>query len=78
MLVSLHLGYVFFVWTTVAIYQQHRDAGYLAIMAIETSLGFVIFVGKLFMILGFQNEKVIPSGTIASFILILIGSILHI
>ncbi|CAF2919530.1 unnamed protein product [Rotaria sp. Silwood2] len=68
----------FFVWTIVAIYQQHREAGYLAIMALESSLGFVIFVGELVIMIGFHDEKVIPSGTVASFILILIGSILHI
>ncbi|CAF3398349.1 unnamed protein product [Rotaria sp. Silwood1] len=68
----------FFVWTIVAIYQQHREAGYLAVMALEASLGFIIFVGELIIVIGFHNEKVIPSATIASFILILIGSILHI
>ncbi|UJR32883.1 hypothetical protein I4U23_020344 [Adineta vaga] len=77
-----HLGIIlswtcFIVWTIVAIYQQHREAGYLAVMALESALGFVIFVGQLVMIIGFQNEKAIPSGTIASFILILLGSILH-
>ena len=68
----------FIVWSLVAIYQQHREAGYLAIMALEAALGFVIFVGELFVLIGFQNEKVIPSATLASFILLLIGSILHI
>jgi len=66
------------VWTIVAIYQQNREAGYLAVMALESSLGFVIFVGQLVIMIGFQSEKVIPSATIASFILLLIGSILHI
>ena len=68
----------FFVWSFVAIYQQHREAGYLAIMALESALGFVVFVGELVIMIGFQNEKVIPSGTIASFVLILIGVILHV
>jgi len=67
----------FLVWTIVAIYQQHREAGYLAVMALESALGFVIFVGQLVIMIGFHNEKVIPSATIASFILVLIGSILH-
>jgi hypothetical protein len=66
------------VWTMVAIYQQNREAGYLAVMALESSLGFVLFVGQLIIMIGFQNEKVIPSATIASFILLLIGCILHI
>ena len=65
------------VWTIVAIYQQRQEAGYLAVMALESALGFVIFVGELVMIIGFQNEIVIPSATIASFILLLIGCILH-
>jgi hypothetical protein len=65
------------VWSIVAIYQQNREAGYLAVMAFEASLGFVVFVGELVIMIGFQNETVIPSATIASFILILIGSILH-
>ncbi|CAF4448825.1 unnamed protein product, partial [Adineta steineri] len=68
----------FFVWTFVALYQQHREAGYLAVMALESALGFVIFVGQLVIVIGFQNEKIIPSATIASFILLLIGCILHI
>ncbi|CAF0989757.1 unnamed protein product [Adineta steineri] len=68
----------FFVWTFVALYQQHREAGYLAVMALESALGFVIFVGQLVIVIGFQNEKIIPSTTIASFILLLIGCILHI
>ena len=68
----------FFAWTFVAIYQQHREAGYLAIMALESAFGFVVFVGELVIMIGFQNEKIIPSGTIASFILILIGIILHV
>ncbi|CAF2408827.1 unnamed protein product [Rotaria sp. Silwood2] len=68
----------FFVWTIVAIYQQHREAGYLAVMALESSLGFVILVGQLVIMIGFHNEKVIPSATIASFVLILIGIILHV
>jgi hypothetical protein len=62
----------------VAIYQQNREAGYLAVMALESSLGFVLFVGQLIIMIGFQNEKVIPSATIASFILLLIGCVLHI
>lgn len=68
----------FFVWTFVAIYQQHREAGYLAVMALESSLGFVILVGELVIMIGFHDEKVIPSATIASFILVLIGTVLHI
>lgn len=68
----------FIVWSFVAIYQQNREAGYLAVMALESSLGFVIFVGELVIMIGFQNEKIIPSSTIASFILIILGSILHI
>ncbi|CAF0916504.1 unnamed protein product [Adineta steineri] len=68
----------FLVWTFVALYQQHREAGYLAVMALESALGFVIFVGQLVIVIGFQNEKIIPSATIASFILLLIGCILHI
>ncbi|CAM2722547.1 unnamed protein product [Rotaria socialis] len=68
----------FFAWTFVAIYQQNREAGYLAVMALESSLGFVIFVGQLLLIIGFQDEKVIPCATIASFVLIILGSILHI
>lgn len=66
----------FFVWTIVAIYHQHREAGYLAVMALQTSLGFVMFVGQLCIIIGFSDESVIPRATITSFILILLGSIL--
>jgi uncharacterized membrane protein YecN with MAPEG domain len=66
------------VWTIVAIYQQNREAGYLAIMALESALGFVMFVGQLVILIGFQEEKVIPSATIASFILLILGCILHI
>ena len=40
-------------------------------------LGFVIFVGELVIMIGFHNEKIIPSATFASFILIFIGVILH-
>lgn len=58
-------------------YQQHREAGYLAIMALETSLGFVLIAGELVIMIGFDDRKTIPSATIASFILILIGSFLH-
>ncbi|CAF3701123.1 unnamed protein product [Rotaria sp. Silwood1] len=67
----------FFVCSIVAIYQQHREAGYLAIMALETSLGFVIIAGELVIMIGFHDKKAIPSGIIASFVLILIGSFLH-
>lgn len=67
----------FFVWSLVAIYQQCQEAGYLAIMALESALGFVLFSGPLFLAIGFQDEKVIPSGTFSSFILMIIGCILY-
>jgi len=67
----------FLVWTIVAIYQQHREAGYLAIMALELSLGFAIFVEELYIMIGFNDKKPISSSIIASFVLILIGSFLH-
>ena len=66
-----------FVWTIVAIYQQNREAGYLAVMALESALGFVVFAGQLVIMIGFQKEKVIPSATLASFVLIILGCILH-
>jgi len=65
------------IWTIVAIYQQNQEAGYLAVMALEASLGFVLFVGELVIMIGFQNEQVVPSATIASFISLIIGCILH-
>jgi hypothetical protein len=68
----------FVVWTIVAIYQQSQLAGYLAIMALQSFLSVHKFKRKLIVIIGFQNnEKFIPSATITSFILIFIGSILH-
>ncbi|CAF0914980.1 unnamed protein product [Adineta ricciae] len=67
----------FIVWTFVAVYQQHREAGYLAIMALQSALGFSIAVGHLVTVIGFQNEKAVPSATLASFLLIMLGSILH-
>ena len=68
----------FIVWAIVAIYRQNREAGYLAIMALESALGFVMFVGQLIIMIGFQNEKVIPSATMASFVLLIFGCILHV
>lgn len=65
------------VWTIVAIYQQNQEAGYLAVMALESALGFVVFAGQLVIMIGFQKEKVIPSATMASFVLVLLGSLLH-
>jgi len=67
----------FFVWSLVAIYQQNQEVGYLAVMALESALGFVMFSGPLMIAIGFQNEKIIPSGTFSSFILMIIGYILY-
>ena len=72
------LWILFGVWSVAALYQQNREAGYLAIMALESALGFVVIQGELITAIGFENEKLIPSGTLSSFFLILIGSFLHI
>jgi hypothetical protein len=69
----------FIVWTIVAIYQQNQLVGYLAIAALQLFLSTQKFMRQLIIIIGFQfNETLIPNATIGSFILILIGSILHI
>ncbi|CAF1126068.1 unnamed protein product [Didymodactylos carnosus] len=76
--VGLAMAWIcFFVWAAVAVYHQSREAGYLAVMALESSLGFVMFAGELVIMIGFQNESVIPSATVASLISLLIGSILQ-
>lgn len=67
----------FIVWSIVAVYQQHREAGYLAILALETALGVSIFVGELVIAIGFEERQSTSSAVIASFILVLIGSFLH-
>ena len=66
-----------FVLSIVAIYQQNQEAGYLAVMALESALGFVVFAGQLVIMIGFQKERVIPSATMASFVLVLLGCLLH-
>ncbi len=67
----------YIVWSIVAVYQQHREAGYLAIMALELSLGFAIFVEELYIMIGFNDKKPISSSIIDAFVLILIGSFFH-
>ena len=69
--------YCVVVWSAVAVYQQSQEAGYLAVMALEASIGFAIYVGKLVVMIGFVDGHIIPSTTVASFILLLIGSISH-
>jgi ABC-type multidrug transport system fused ATPase/permease subunit len=69
----------FIVLTIVAIYQQSQAAGYLAVINFLVLLGLQKLTRKLIDMIGFQeNEKVIPSATIGSFILLMIGCILHI
>ena len=68
---------LFAVWSAAALYQQNHEAGYLSAMALESALGFVVFQGELITAVGFENEKLIPSGTLSSLCLILIGSFLH-
>ena len=68
---------LFAAWSAAALYQQNREAGYLAIMALESALGFVVIQGELITAIGFEDEKLIPSATLSSLCLILIGSFLH-
>jgi hypothetical protein len=68
---------LFAVWSAAALYQQNREAGYLAIMALESALGFVVIQGELITAIGFEDEKLIPSSTLSSLCLVLIGSFLH-
>lgn len=69
---------LFAVWSVAALYQQNREAGYLATMALESALGFVVIQGELITVIGFEDETLIPSATLSSFFLILIGTFLHI
>ncbi|CAF0924232.1 unnamed protein product [Rotaria sp. Silwood1] len=68
---------LFFTWSIVAMYQQNREAGYLAIAALQFFFNFIIRKEKWTESFGFKNDKFIPSGTLSSFFLIMIGSLLH-
>lgn len=64
-------------WSIVAIYQQNHEVGYLAIAALNMLSSRVIQNGNLTASLGFDNHTLVPSVTISSFFLIMLGTLLH-
>lgn len=67
------------VWTIAAIYQQSELIGYLAIIAFQIFLNMHEFIKKWLVNIRLSYaERLVPSATIASFILLFIGTILHV
>jgi hypothetical protein len=70
-------GLFMVVWGAVALYYNMAEVGFLAVMAFMTLLGFSIIVGRLSYAFGFEDEKSIPSGTMAALMLLIGFTIVH-
>ncbi|MEM1171928.1 MAG: hypothetical protein AAGJ08_23310 [Cyanobacteria bacterium P01_H01_bin.35] len=63
---------LFIIWVIAAIFYQSSLLGFIAIIALETSLGFSVIVTPLCYSIGFTEKDVIPRAMSASLILLTI------
>ncbi|MTJ09828.1 hypothetical protein [Anabaena sp. UHCC 0204] len=69
-IITLHASILFVIWTGVAIIYQSVIIAFLAILALETLLGFSVLVVPLCYYIGFRERKLVPVTTAASFFLL--------
>lgn len=63
---------LFIIWAIAAIFYQSSLLGFIAIIALETSLGFSVVITPLCYMMGFTERDVIPRAMSASLILLTI------
>lgn len=61
---------LFIIWAIAAIFYQSSLLGFIAIIALETSLGFSVVITPLCYMIGFTEKDVIPRAMSASLILL--------
>lgn len=74
---ALISGAVALVWSVVALYQQSQLVGIFAVMAIMSTLGFTIVVGRLCYFMGFEHYRQIPRTVFSAFVLVVLFSFAH-
>ncbi|GAA6624077.1 hypothetical protein NUACC26_099020 [Scytonema sp. NUACC26] len=67
---SLYSLILFCIWTAVAVTYNSVAIAFLAVISLETFLGFSVLVMPLHYFIGFRERKVIPRTTAASFLLL--------
>lgn len=76
--IKLTISYIlFFSWSIVALYQQNREVGYLAIAALLEFSSSFIRKKELPTLFGFSRDSLLPSITISSFFLMMTGCFLR-
>lgn len=68
----------FAAWSVAAFYHGSSLIGFLAVLALESFLGFSIFVGPLCIGLGFEKEDMMPRATFASLALLVLGCVVQV
>lgn len=76
--ISIYSSILFFVWGAVAIYYDSSIIGFMSVSAFMTAVGFICGMVPGVVYVGFENDEVVPQGTLAAFFVLLAHVVLSI